>query len=57
MNNETQNPENNKEEVIETPAKTVAESLLESVDAVVDMMNSGKVDSREVYPSNIYQGD
>jgi hypothetical protein len=57
MNNETQNPENNKEEVIETPAKTFAESLLESVDAVVDMMNSGKANSRDVYPSNRYHGD
>jgi hypothetical protein len=57
MNNETQNPENNKEEVIETSTKTVAESLLESVDAVVDMMNSGKANPREVYPSNRYHGD
>lgn len=57
MNNETQNPENNKEEVIETPTKTTAESLLESVDAVVDMMNSGKANPREVYPSNRYHGD
>jgi len=53
----TNEPENNQEEVTETPTKTAAESLLESVDAVVDMMNSGKVNPREVYPSNRYHGD
>jgi hypothetical protein len=57
MNNEIENSENKTEEVAKTPTKTATESLLESVDAVIDMMNSGKVNPREVYPSNRYHGD
>lgn len=32
-------------------------SLLESLEFVVDMMNNGSIDSRQVYPEGRYQGD
>ena len=53
----TNEPENNQEEITETPEKTFAERVAESVDWVVNMMNEGKVAPREVYPSNRYHGD
>jgi hypothetical protein len=37
--------------------QTSTHSILESVDAVIDMMNSGKVNPKDVYPSNRYHGD
>ena len=46
-------PEENTEEVL----KNKAQSLLESVEAVIDMMNSGKVNPADVYPSGRYHGD
>jgi hypothetical protein len=48
-------PEENTEEVLEN--KTPADSLLESLEAVIDMMNSGKVNPKDVYPSGRYHGD
>lgn len=51
MNNE---PENNKEE---TEEKTFAQSVQESVEFIVNMMNEGKVDPKAVYPPGRYQGD
>lgn len=33
------------------------ESMKESLGFVVDMMNSGKVNARDVYPEGRYQGD
>jgi hypothetical protein len=37
--------------------KTFAESVRESVDFVVNMMNNGNVNPRDVYPPGRYQGD
>jgi hypothetical protein len=51
-----ENPEN-QEEIPETSEKTFAERIIESVDFVVDMMNSGKVNPIDVYPPNRYHGD
>lgn len=44
-------PETPKEEEPKVP------SILESVEAVIEMMNSGKVNPRDVYPPNRYHGD
>lgn len=49
-------PENNEEEITEDN-KTKKDSILESIQFVVDMMNSGKVDPKAVYPPGRYQGD
>ena len=57
MNNEIQNSENNEEEFTETTDKTFAEQVKESVDFVVDMMNNGNVNPKDVYPPGRYQGD
>ena len=51
-----ENPEN-QEEIPETSEQTFAERVIESVDFVVDMMNSGKVNPKDVYPPGRYQGD
>jgi hypothetical protein len=51
MNNE---PENNEEE---TEEKTFAEQVTESVDFIVNMMNEGKANPKDVYPPGRYQGD
>ena len=51
-----ENPKN-EEEIPETSKQTFAESIAESVDFVVNMMNSGKVDPKDVYPPNRYHGD
>ena len=48
-------PEQN-EEIIEEE-KSFAERVTESVNWVVDMMNSGKPNPRDVYPPGRYQGD
>jgi hypothetical protein len=53
MTNET---ENNEEEITEN-TKTQKDSILESIKFVVDMMNSGKVNAKDVYPKGRYQGD
>jgi hypothetical protein len=50
----TNEPENNQEELQE---KTFAERVRESVDFVVDMMNEGKANPKDVYPPGRYQGD
>jgi hypothetical protein len=47
----------NPEEIPETPEQTFTERLEESVDFVVNMMNSGKVNPIDVYPPNRYHGD
>jgi hypothetical protein len=47
-------PENN-EDIVEE--KTFAEQVTESVNFIVDMMNSGKVNPKDVYPPGRYQGD
>ena len=52
MNNE---PEKNEEEAMEE--KSFAERVTESVNWVVDMMNSGKPNPKDVYPPGRYQGD
>jgi hypothetical protein len=51
-----ENPKN-EEEIPETSEQTFAESIAESVDFVVNMMNSGKVNPIDVYPPNRYHGD
>ncbi len=50
----TNEPENIEEE---TEEKTFAEKVAESVDFIVDMMNSGKANPKDVYPPNRYHGD
>ncbi len=50
----TNEPENNQEE---TEEKTFAEQVRESVNFVVNMMNSGKPNPKDVYPPNRYHGD
>ena len=47
-------PENNQEE---TEEKTFAQKVEESVDFIVNMMNEGKVNPKDVYPPNRYHGD
>ena len=47
-------PENNNEE---TEEKTFAERVGESVAWVVNMMNEGHADPKDVYPPGRYQGD
>lgn len=37
--------------------KTFSERVNESVGFIVDMMNSGKVNPKDVYPPNRYHGD
>lgn len=37
--------------------KTPVESMRESIEFVVDMMNSGKANPRDVYPPGRYHGD
>jgi hypothetical protein len=48
----TNEPENTEE-----PETTFAERVRESVDFIVDMMNSGKPNPKDVYPPGRYQGD
>lgn len=53
MSSETpqdQNPQNEEE-------KTFAQQVEDSVNFIVDMMNQGKADPKEVYPPNRYHGD
>jgi hypothetical protein len=50
----TNEPENNQEE---TEEKTFAEKVEDSVDFIVNMMNEGKANPKDVYPSGRYQGD
>lgn len=57
MNNNIENNNEEQEEVVETTKKTFAEQVTESVNLIVDIMNSGKVDPKQVYPSNRYHGD
>lgn len=44
-----------KEEV--TEEKTFAQKVEESVTFIVDMMNQGKANPKDVYPPNRYHGD
>ena len=53
INNEL--PEENTQE--ETEQKTFAERVEESVTWVVNMMNEGKPNPKDVYPPGRYQGD
>jgi hypothetical protein len=48
-------PEENSEEVEEE--KSFAERVTESVNWVVDMMNEGRANPKEVYPPGRYHGD
>jgi hypothetical protein len=41
----------------EVAEKTLVKQVKESVDFVVDMMNSGKVNPKDVYPPGRYCGD
>lgn len=50
----TNEPEEN-EEVIEE--KTFAKKVEESVTWVINMMNEGKANPKDVYPPGRYQGD
>ena len=52
MNNE---PENKPEE--EPQQEPRKESILDSINFVVDMMNSGQGDPDKIYPKNRYHGD
>ena len=47
-------PEQNEEAAKE---KTFAEQVEESVTFIVDMMNQGKANPKDVYPPNRYHGD
>ena len=49
-------PEKN-QEAAEEEEKSFAERVTESVNWVVDMMNSGKANPKDVYPPGRYQGD
>jgi hypothetical protein len=49
-------PEQN-EEVVEEEEKSFAERVTESVNWVVNMMNEGKANPKDVYPPNRYHGD
>jgi hypothetical protein len=48
-------PEQNQEPAEEE--KSFAERVTESVNWVVDMMNSGKANPKDVYPPGRYHGD
>jgi hypothetical protein len=51
-------PQNNEEEeVIETAEEAPKHSILDSINFVVNMMNEGKVNPKDVYPPGRYQGD
>lgn len=52
MNNE---PENKPEE--EPQKEPRKESIVDSINFVVDMMNSGQGDPDKIYPRNRYHGD
>lgn len=47
-------PEQNEEA---TEEKTFAQQVEESVTFIVDMMNQGKANPKDVYPPNRYHGD
>jgi hypothetical protein len=49
-------PENNLEQE-ELEQKTFAQQVEESVNFIVDMMNEGKANPKDVYPPNRYHGD
>jgi hypothetical protein len=51
MSNEPQDQKEDQEE------KTFAQKVEESVDFIVNMMNQGKVNPKDVYPPGRYQGD
>lgn len=53
MNNQNQNPQ----EQEEPTEKTFADKVEESVSFIVNMMNEGKVNPKDVYPPGRYQGD
>lgn len=50
----TNEPEQNQQIAEE---KTFAEQVEESVSFIVNMMNEGKADPKDVYPPNRYHGD
>jgi hypothetical protein len=50
-------PENNQEKIEEDQPVEKKDSILESIKFVVDMMNSGKANAKDVYPKGRYQGD
>lgn len=54
MSEENNTPE---EETKTRDDMTPVERMKDSIQFVVDMMNSGSVDARDVYPSGRYQGD
>ena len=56
MNDQNQNPEQNIEKE-EEEQKTSKQILLDSVEFVVNMMNSGKLNPKDVYPPGRYHGD
>ena len=37
--------------------KSAKDSMMESIEFVVNMMNSGKVNAKDVYPPGRYHGD
>jgi hypothetical protein len=51
MNDQPENQEDEQEE------KTFVQQVTESVDFIVDMMNRGKANPKDVYPPNRYHGD
>jgi hypothetical protein len=57
MNNENKNSEQNVQQEQEQEQKTFAQQVEESVDFIVNMMNSGKANPRDVYPPGRYHGD
>lgn len=50
-------PDHNTEEEVVEEEKSFAERVTESVNWVVNMMNEGKADPKDVYPPGRYHGD
>lgn len=53
MSSETPQDQEHKDE----EEKTFAQRVEDSVNFIVDMMNEGKADPKDVYPPNRYHGD
>lgn len=47
----------NKPEETETPKPTTAETVMEGVKHIASILNSGRVNPKDVYPHGRYHGD
>lgn len=50
-------PQQNEEPKEDETTKPIKSNIYQSALFVVDMMNQGKVDPKDVYPKNRYHGD